>query len=145
IWSLGGDNNDPNINATFLQPFLNYTTKTHTTFGLDMEDTYDWVADQWTVPFNLTVSQILKIGKQPISIQFGGRYYAEAPSGGPDWGLRLNFTLLFPTPKPKAGACPGTHDKKVKPPPTIGMGWTRSKSNIQSPPNQTTSKRNKIL
>jgi len=103
IWSLGGDNNEPNINATFLQPFVNYTTKTHTTFGLDMEDTYDWVADQWTVPFNLTVSQILKIGKQPISIQFGGRYYAEAPTGGPDWGLRLNFTLLFPTAKAKPG------------------------------------------
>ena len=103
IWSLGGDNNEANINATFLQPFVNYTTKTHTTFGLDMEDTYDWVADQWTVPFNLTVSQILKIGKQPISIQFGGRYYAEAPTGGPDWGLRLNFTLLFPTAKAKPG------------------------------------------
>lgn len=111
IWSLGGDRNEANINATFLQPFLNYTTKTHTTLGLDMETTYDWVDDQWTVPFNLTVSQILKIGKQPVSIQFGGRYYAEAPSGGPDWGLRLNFTLLFPTSKPKPGAVPGTHNK----------------------------------
>ena len=67
--------------------------------------------DQWTVPFNLTVSQILKIGKQPISIQLGGRYYAEAPGGGPDWGMRLNFTLLFPTAKPKPGAVPGTRDK----------------------------------
>ena len=103
IWSVGGDHADQNINATYLQPFLNYTTKTHTTFGLDMESTYDWENSQWTVPFNLTVSQILKIGKQPISIQFGGRYYAEAPSGGPDWGLRLNFTLLFPTAKPKPG------------------------------------------
>ena len=52
------------------------------------------------MPFNLTVSQILKIGKQPISIQLGGRYYAEAPSGDPDWGLRLNFTLLFPHTNP---------------------------------------------
>ena len=103
IWSLGGDHNEPNINSTFLQPFINYTTKTHTTFGLDMEATYDWVDHQWTVPFNLSVSQILKIGKQPISIQLGGRYYAEAPSGGPDWGMRLNFTLLFPTAQTQAG------------------------------------------
>jgi hypothetical protein len=102
IWSVGGDNNEQNISATFLQPFLNYTTKTHTTFGLDMESTYDWVDDQWTVPFNLTVSQILKIGKQPISIQLGARYYADAPSGGPkNWGMRLNFTLLYPLAKPK--------------------------------------------
>ena len=103
IWSVGGDDNEQNINATYLQPFLNYTTKTHTTLGLDMEATYDWENSQWTVPFNLTVSQILKIGKLPISIQIGGRYYAEAPSGGPDWGLRLNLTLLFPTAKPKPG------------------------------------------
>ena len=77
IWSVGGDNNEPNINSTFLQPFVNYTTKTHTTFGLNTEATYDWENHQWTVPFNLFVSQILKIGKQPVSIQLGGRYYAE--------------------------------------------------------------------
>ena len=111
IWSVGGDNNEQNINATYLQPFVNYTTKTHTTFGVDMEATYDWVDDQWTVPFNLTVSQILKIGKQPISIQLGGRYYAEAPSGGPNWGLRLNFTLLYPLHRPKPGPVAGTSAK----------------------------------
>ncbi len=42
IWSLGGDNNEQNINSTFLQPFLTYTTKTHTTFGVNSESTYDW-------------------------------------------------------------------------------------------------------
>ena len=79
-----------------MQPFVSYTTKTHTTFGLNTESTYDWENDQWTVPINLFVSQILKIGKQPVSIQLGGRYYAEAPSGDRNWGLRLNFTLLYP-------------------------------------------------
>jgi hypothetical protein len=31
-------------------------------------------------------------------VQFSGsaRYYAEAPKGGPDWGLRFVVTLLFP-------------------------------------------------
>ena len=98
---LAADNNEQNINSTFLQPFITYTTKTHTTFGVDIEATYDWENPQWTVPFNLSVSQILKIGKQPVSIQLGGRYYAEGPSGGPDWGIRLNFTFLFPLHKPK--------------------------------------------
>jgi len=102
IWSVGGDNSEQNISETFLQPFVTYTTKTHTTFGINAESTYDWENNQWTVPINLFVSQILKIGKQPISIQLGGRYYAEAPSGGPDWGARLTFTLLYPLAKPKA-------------------------------------------
>ena len=61
----------------FLQPFITYTTKTHTTFGVNTESTYDWEDNQWTVPINLFVSQILKLGKQPVSIQVGARYYAE--------------------------------------------------------------------
>jgi hypothetical protein len=96
IWSVGGDNNEQNINSTFLQPFVSYTTKMHTTFGINTESTYDWQNPQWTVPLNLTVSQVLKIGKQPVSIQIGGRYYAERPNGGADWGLRAVFTLLYP-------------------------------------------------
>jgi hypothetical protein len=96
IWSYTGDENTADINATFLQPFLSYTFKTYTSITLNTESTYDWVDDQWTVPINLDVSQILKIGKLPVSIQAGPRYYAEGPSGGPDWGWRFNFTFLFP-------------------------------------------------
>jgi hypothetical protein len=100
IWSVGGDNNEQDISSMFLQPFITYTTKTHTTFGVNTESTYDWEDNQWTVPINLFVSQILKLGKQPVSIQVGARYYAEGPSGTPDWGMRINFTLLYPLAKP---------------------------------------------
>jgi len=49
------------------------------------------------VPLIFQISQILKIGRQPISIQIGGKYYADSPRYGPDWGVRLNLTLLYPT------------------------------------------------
>ncbi len=48
------------------------------------------------VPVNVTISQLLKIGGQPLQFQLGGRYYAERPIGGPDWGRRFAVTLLFP-------------------------------------------------
>ena len=48
------------------------------------------------MPLNLAVAQLLKIGKQPVQFQIGGRYYAENPTGGPDWGLRFTVTFLFP-------------------------------------------------
>ena len=48
------------------------------------------------VPLNLTVSQLLKVGKTHIQFQVGGRYYAEKPDGGPAWGLRFTVTYLFP-------------------------------------------------
>jgi hypothetical protein len=41
-------------------------------------------------------TQRVKIVKLPVSFQFGGRYYAEKPSGGPDWGLRFAITFVFP-------------------------------------------------
>ena len=85
-----------NINATFMQPFVSYTTKTYTTFGVNTESTYDWESRRWTVPLNLTVQQLLKFGSQPVAFTVGGRYYAEKPEGGPDWGLRFAVTLLFP-------------------------------------------------
>ena len=96
IWSFAGQQNRQNINSTFLQPFLSFTTKTYTTFGANTESTYNWQAEQWTVPLNFTVQQLVKIGKQPIAFQFGYRYYAQRPFGGPDWGLRFTITFLFP-------------------------------------------------
>jgi hypothetical protein len=48
------------------------------------------------VPINLTVSQLVRFGKQPISLQAGYRNYVDAPDGGPDWGLRFQVTFLFP-------------------------------------------------
>jgi len=103
LWSVVIENHRSSYSAMFVQPFINYTTKTHTTFGIDTETTADWNASssdgKWTVPVIVFISQILKIGKQPISIQIGGKYYADTPRYGPTWGARFNVVLLFPTGK----------------------------------------------
>jgi len=96
VWSFAGESDRPDVNATFLEPFVSYTTKKHTAFGINTESTYDWQNSQWTVPLNLMVGQMLKIGKQPVQFLVGVRYYAEGPSGGPEWGLRFQVTFLFP-------------------------------------------------
>lgn len=97
IWSYAGESDRASVNSTFLQPFLSYTTKTQTTFAFNTESTYDWTHEQWTVPLNLSVKQLVKIGGAPVQFEFGGRYYAERPVNGPDWGLRFTITFLFPT------------------------------------------------
>ena len=96
IWSVAGDDDRADVNQTFLQPFVAYALGHGTTIRLNTESTYDWVADQWTVPINLGVSQVFKIGDQAMSFQVGGKYYAEAPEGGPEWGIRTTLTFLFP-------------------------------------------------
>lgn len=97
VWSFAGEDDRTDINASYMQPFLAYVTKTHTTFNLNTESVYDWEAEQWSVPINFQVSQLLKIGGQPISVGAGVRYWAESPDAGPeDWGARLSLTFLFP-------------------------------------------------
>jgi hypothetical protein len=96
LWSVAGNDNRADVSSTFLQPFVSFTTKKQTTFTLNMESTYDWESSQWTVPINVMVAQLVKIGKMPVQFQVGGRYYADGPSDGPNWGLRLAVVLLFP-------------------------------------------------
>lgn len=96
IWSVAGAGNRTDVNETSLQPFVSYNLGGGRSIALNTESTYDWEADQWTVPINLSLSQVVPIGKQPVSFQIGARYYAEAPEGGPKWGIRAGITLLFP-------------------------------------------------
>ena len=111
IWSYTGESGRDYVDSTFLQPFISYTTKTKTTFGINTESTYDWHNSQWTVPINLSVSQLIKLGKMPVSLGLGLKYFAESPQGGPDWGVRFIVTPLFPTGKPKPGPMAETFAK----------------------------------
>ena len=97
IWAAGGDDSRSNVSATFLQPFVSYTTKTHTNFAVNTESTYNWKTEQWQVPLNVAVSQLFKVGSQMLQFQVGARYWAAAPADGPSgWGWRMQLTLLFP-------------------------------------------------
>ncbi|MHB8788557.1 MAG: transporter [Desulfobulbaceae bacterium] len=97
IWSVAGDDDRADINATFLQPFVSYITKTKTTFGLLTESTYDWEGEQWSVPVVAQVAQLFKIGPQILQFAVAAKYWAEAPDDGPDgWGFRAQLTFLFP-------------------------------------------------
>jgi hypothetical protein len=96
LWSYAGDSARSEVNATFIQPFVSYITSTKTTFTINSETTYDWTHDQWSVPVNFVISQLFKVGSQPMQAFVGGRYYLEGPEGGPEWGLRAGLVLLFP-------------------------------------------------
>ena len=97
IWSVAGSDSRSDISSTFLQPFVSYTTPNAWTFGFNTETTYNWKESEWTVPFNVSVSKLLVLGRQPVSVGAGLRYYADSPDNGPkDWGIRVVATLLFP-------------------------------------------------
>jgi hypothetical protein len=116
LWSVAIQEDRKSLSQMYLQPFAAYTLKTHTTFTLSSEMTANWNNTpgdaKWTIPLLFQISQILKIGKQPISLQIGGKWYVDSPRYGPDWGVRFALTLLYPTAKPAAAEeVAGTYGK----------------------------------
>lgn len=76
---------------------MSYITPSQTTYAVNLESTYDWENENWSIPLNLTVSQLLRFGDQLVQIGGGVRYWVESPDSGPEgWGIRLQFTLLYP-------------------------------------------------
>lgn len=97
LWSFAGDDDRADVNTTFIQPFLTYGTPTGWSYTLQTESTYDWQGEQWSVPVNVVVTKVTKIGGQLVSLGGGLRYWADAPeSGAEGLGYRLVVTLLFP-------------------------------------------------
>jgi hypothetical protein len=96
IWSYAGDSDRPEVNQTFLQPFLAYNTKSGFGITAQAESSYYWNQHQWNIPIGIFVSQVLRIDKQAVSISAGPRYYAARSPGGATWGFRFTMTFLFP-------------------------------------------------
>jgi hypothetical protein len=97
IWSVAGDDDRADVNSTFIQPFLSYTTRTAWTFTLNTESTYDWNGHQWSVPIVFNVAKLVRLGKQPVSVGAGLKCWATTPAGGPQGcGARFTFTPLYP-------------------------------------------------
>ena len=100
LWSIAGDDGRPDVNQTFIQPVLNYTTKTAWTYGLSAEISLNWEArarEEVTAPVIFSITKLLRLGRQPISLGPGVGYFIDQPGIGPKWRGRFTLTLLFPT------------------------------------------------
>jgi len=96
IEGVAGDDRLEDISTSFVQPFVSKAWPSGLSITLNTESTYDWNNAQWTVPVNLQMAGITKMGTQLLQLGGGLRYYAEAPVNGPEWGIRLFVTLLYP-------------------------------------------------
>lgn len=97
MWSVGNTTGGTKIDATFIQPFVSYATPEAWTFAASSESTYDWERNLWSIPITFTISKLIKIGGNPVSLGAGARYWAKSPDAGPDgWGGRIMITFLFP-------------------------------------------------
>lgn len=94
---VAGDDDRADINNTFLQPFVSYTTPTAWTYTLQTESTYSWENEEWSVPINFAVSKLTRLGQLPVQYKAGLRYWADSPDSGPEgWGCKLGIVFLLP-------------------------------------------------
>lgn len=97
IESVAGDDDRADVSVSFLQPFLVYGLPGGVSVALNTESRYDWENDDSSVPINLQVNKVAKLGSQMVQFGGGVRYWADSTDSDPEgWALRLNFVLLFP-------------------------------------------------
>ena len=97
ITSVAGESDRADINASFMQPFVSYTTPNAWTFTFQTEATYDWEGEEWSVPISAVATKVTSIGSQLFSAGVGLKYWADGPDGAPGGlGARFVLTLLFP-------------------------------------------------
>jgi hypothetical protein len=76
IWSVSDNDTYGDNSNTFLQPFFSYTLPSATTLSLNAESNYNWSTDEWSVPINASVAQLVKVGGYPVQFSAGVRYWA---------------------------------------------------------------------
>jgi hypothetical protein len=99
VWSFAGNDDRDDLNNTFVQPFLAYTTPTAWTVSFQSETTYNWESRKWSVPVNVAVAKLVIMGKLPVSLQAGVGRWLTSPDSGPDgWRFRLQANFVLPKP-----------------------------------------------
>lgn len=98
VWDYAGNDDRPDYDRTFVQPFFTYTSPTAMSVTLTSESTRDWETDEWSVPVNLQLAQVLRAGSQLLQVRAALRYWVDSPRDvGPEgWGLRVGVVFLFP-------------------------------------------------
>lgn len=98
VWSFAGDDARQDISSTFIQPFVAYTWPSAWTLSVQTESSYNWKSEKWSVPINVALSKLVKIGgKLPVSLQAGVGYWAESPDSGPKGvRFRLQANIVLP-------------------------------------------------
>jgi hypothetical protein len=102
---VSGANDRPDVNTTYLQPFVNYNLGSGLSIGVSAEATGNWEADQaWTAPLLVSVSKVTLLGTRPVSLTLAAGPTIVSPDGGASWRFRCRRTSCFHGDDRKANA-----------------------------------------
>lgn len=97
VWSFAGNGKREDINNSFLQPFVAYTWPSAWTMSVQTETTYNWESEKWSIPVNVALAKLVRVGRLPVSLQAGAGYWVESPNVAAEgWRFRLQANLVLP-------------------------------------------------
>jgi len=115
VWSVGGDEDQEDVNSFLFQYFANYNLPNQWYVSSAPILTANWEAEegrQWTIPVGGGFGKIFSIGSQPVNGSVQAFYNVVHPTldttrppigglppedyGDASWTLRLQLQLLFP-------------------------------------------------
>jgi hypothetical protein len=89
-WDIAGSGN-ADISQTSAQLFYTHLPGNGWSVGSSPTISYDWTAEQWTVPLNLTVGKTVVMKGRPWKFSVELNYYVEKPDAfAPEWMVSLN-------------------------------------------------------
>ncbi len=100
LMSYAGNHSRGSINLTDIQPQISYSLESGWYAQCAPEIDFDWTApsgNAWTVPVGADIGKAFNLGPQAMTLQLGSYDFVKHPSGNPQWMIRINLTLLFPT------------------------------------------------
>jgi hypothetical protein len=97
LWDVTGWSDNGYYSVSQLQAVLKFLPGDGWAIGTSPIMNYDWKAEEWTVPLNLTVSKTVMFGKMPVKIELETNYYIVQPDlFGPEWLIGINITPVVP-------------------------------------------------
>jgi hypothetical protein len=90
-WDVSGG--DESYSTSQLEIYLGYYLPKSFTLMTDSKWLYDWKNDQATIPLNLTLSKVTKLGGTPVKFQIQADYFIEQDDDfGQDWSVSLGIS-----------------------------------------------------
>ena len=97
VWTLPSESGRSDVDASYVEPWVTYTTQSNTSISMSVEAVYDWEAEEASIKPTFIVDQLFEVGGQYISIAPAVYYWLDSPAEGPEgFGFRLQMTFLFP-------------------------------------------------
>ena len=99
IWSITGEDDEPDVHFFSAQLFINYNLDDGWYLTSSPTFVADWEADSdntWTVPIGGGVGRLVRFGNQPVDFKVQSFWNAEHPDNTPDWNVQFQVKFLFP-------------------------------------------------